>query len=138
LLGPLFALAMRRMWVVSGLENDRAFRIELAENPGLETAKRWWTRAKAKLDDRVAVRRLAAADLIGVNDLLGRWDHWMKRRAEVQKKRRRSDAEIFELFLQPHWCIEDESGYRELQRGLTSFMDLDRLFPADVLPEPKK
>ncbi len=138
LLGPLFALAMRRMWVVSGLENDRAFRIELAENPGLETAKRWWTRAKAKLDDRVAVRRLAAADLIGVNDLLGRWDHWMKRRAEVQKKRRRSDAEIFELFLQPHWCIEDESGYRELQRGLTSFMDLDRLFPADVLPEPKR
>jgi hypothetical protein len=62
----------------------------------------------------------------------------MKRRAEVQKKRRRSDAEIFELFLQPHWCIEDESGYRELQRGLTSFMDLDHMFPPDVLPEPKR
>jgi GT2 family glycosyltransferase len=136
LLGPLMALALRRMWVVSGLENDRAFRIELAENPGLETAPRWWTRAKKKLDDRVPIRRIAAADLIGINDLLGRWDHWMKRRAEVQKKRKRSDAEIFELFLKPHWCIEGEGGYVELQRGLTRFMQLDELFPPDVAPDP--
>jgi hypothetical protein len=95
-------------------------------------------RAKSKLDDRVPVRRLAAADLIGINDLLGRWDHWMHRRDQVQKKRRRSDAEIFELFLKPHWCIEDEKGYRELHAGLTRFEGLDRLFPADALPDPKK
>jgi GT2 family glycosyltransferase len=138
LLGPLMALALRRMWIVSGLHDDGAFRIEKAENPGLETAKRWWARAKSKVDDRVSVRRLAAADLIGINDLLGRWEHWMKRREEVQKKRRRSDAEIFELFLKPHWCIEDEKGYRELHAGLTRFEGLDRLFPADVLPDPKK
>jgi GT2 family glycosyltransferase len=137
LLGPLMALAMRRMWVVSGLENDRPFRIEQAENPGVETVKRWWTRAKNKLDDKIGVRRIAAADLIGINDLLGRWDHWMKRRTEVQTKRRRSDAEIFELFLKPHWCIEGEGGYRELQRGLTQFMELDRLFPPDSLADPK-
>jgi hypothetical protein len=125
------------MWAMSGLEHDRPFRIELAENPGLETAQRWWSRAKSKLDDRVPMRRIAAADLIGINDLLGRWDHWMKRRAEVQKKRKRSDAEIFELFLKPHWCIEEEGGYRELQRGLTHFLALDRLFPPDSMPNPK-
>jgi len=53
-------------------------------------------------------------------------------------KRKRSDVEIFELFLKPHWCIEDEGGYRELQRGLTKLMDLDRLFPPDTLPDPKR
>ena len=94
-------------------------------------------KAASALHGDIEVRRLAAADLVGINDLLGRFDHWSARRAEVQRKRRRPDAEIFELFLKPHWCIEGERGYRELQRGLTAFADLDRILPADTLPEPK-
>jgi hypothetical protein len=76
--------------------------------------------------------------VLAVNDLLGRWEHWMKRRAEVQSRRRRSDAEIFRLFLKPHWCIEGERGYEELQRGLTDFYGLDELFGPDRLPKARK
>ena len=77
---------------------------------------------------------MGAADLIGVNDLLGRWDHWLARRARVQATRRRPDAEIFRLFLHPMWCIEDEPGYRELQRGLASFLQIDELFRGATEP----
>jgi len=76
------------------------------------------------------------ADLVGINDLLGRWYYWTARRFEVQRRRRRSDAEIFRLFLSPHWCIEDERGYRELHAGLTRMLGLDRLFPPDSIRHP--
>jgi hypothetical protein len=55
----------------------------------------------------------------------------------VQALRRRPDAEIFALFQKPHWCIEGERGYVELQKGMTSFQGLDQLFPADNLPAPR-
>jgi hypothetical protein len=56
----------------------------------------------------------------------------------VQSRRRRADAEIFELFGRPRWCVEDEPGYRELQRGLEGLFGFDELFPDDVLPDPKR
>ena len=49
----------------------------------------------------------------------------------MQARRKRSDAEIFRLFLRPHWCIEGERGYEELQRGLTQFYGLGELFGPD-------
>lgn len=140
LLGPIFALYLRRMWMVSGLHpHEREFRIEeLLDPAGGGSLKRMIDKAeRALLSDDIGVSRLAAADLIGINDLLGRFDHWSVRRAEVQKKRRRSDAEIFGLFLKPHWCIEGERGYRELQHGMTVYLGLDRILPADSLSDPK-
>ncbi len=138
MLGPLFALALRRMWIASGIRDDKPFRIEEASSGALVGARRLFDRALRKAREHVPVRRLAAADLIGINDLLGRWDHWMNRRAQVQRKRRRADAEIFGLFLKPHWCIENERGYRELHKGLTGFLKLDRLFPPDSIPDPNE
>jgi hypothetical protein len=70
----------------------------------------------------------AAADLVAINDLVGRWEHWSVRRAEVQAKRRRSDEEILRLFLHPMWCIEKESGYRDLHEGLARFTGVEELF----------
>src|SRR5678815_1240111 len=113
------------MWIVSGLsEHEREFRIEDLSNPaGGGGLKRMLDKAERVLTkDDIGVKRTAAADLIGINDLLGRFDHWSARRAEVQRKRRRSDAEIFGLFLKPNWCIEGERGYVELQRGMTQYM----------------
>jgi len=83
---------------------------------------------------------VSAADMIGVNDLLGRWDHWMARRGEVQAMRVKSDQEIFRLFLRPEWCIEGEPAYGELQSGLTSFLGIDELFEglSEAGPEPNK
>ena len=140
LLGPIFALFMRRMWMVSGLaEHDAEFRIEKLTNPAATGGlKRMFDLAERALGSAdIGVKRTAAADLIGINDLLGRFDHWSARRAEVQRQRRRSDAEIFGLFLKPNWCIEGEQGYRELQRGMTQYMGLDRFLPTDSLPDPK-
>ena len=71
---------------------------------------------------------MAAADLVAINDLVGRWTHWSARRAEVQGKRRRSDEEILRLFLHPMWCIDQESGYRDLHTGLAKFAGLEELF----------
>jgi hypothetical protein len=137
-LGPLLALYLRRMWCVSGLSDDRPFRIEQAANPAMGGVKRLWDLARSNVQDEVGVRRVAAADLIGINDFLGRFAHWSRRRAEVQARRRRPDGEIFQLFLKPHWCIEGEAGYQDLQRGLEKLFGFEQLFPADALPDPKK
>ncbi len=138
MLGPILALHARRTWMNSGLHlKDEEFRIEHATNPGSGFFQRMLEKAANKLDDEVSVRRSAAADLIGINDLLGRWDHWLARREAIQRRRRRSDAEIFRLFLKPHWCVEGEGGYQELQRGLTALYGLDRILPADTMPSPK-
>jgi hypothetical protein len=137
-LAPLLALHARRMWCVSGLVDDKPFRIEQAANPALGGVKRLFDLARTNVQDEVGVKRMAAADLIGINDLLGRFDHWSARRAAVQAQRKRQDAEIFGLFLKPHWCIEGERGYQELQRGMERLFGLDKLFPADQLGDPKK
>jgi len=102
--------------------------------------RRAWDKARSGLAGDVAMRRVSAADMIGVNDLLGAWDHWVARRAEVQRGRRRADAEIFRLFLRPRWCVEDEPGYERLQSGLVSFLGIDELFEglSEPGPEPRK
>src|SRR5205823_3457267 len=76
-LGPILALYLRRMWLVSGLsEHDAEFRIELFTNPAAKGFKRMLDKAASALHGDIEVRRLAAADLVGINDLLGRFDHW--------------------------------------------------------------
>lgn len=138
LLGPLLALALRRTWMMMGIPDEQSFRIEHAMDPAPAGMKRLFDRARSSLESEVDVRRVGISDLLAVNDLLGRWEHWSKRRAEVQARRKRSDAEIFRLFLKPHWCIEGERGYEELQRGLTAFYGLDELFGPDRLPKARK
>ena len=138
LLGPLFALALRRTWMMLGIPDEQSFRIEHAEDPAPAGMKRLLGRGRSAKESEVDVRRVGVADLLAINDLLGRWEHWSKRRAEVQARRRRPDAEIFRLFLKPHWCIEGERGYEELQRGLSAFYGLDELFGPDRLPRARK
>jgi GT2 family glycosyltransferase len=134
-LGPMLALYLRRTWCVAGFEDDRPFRIEHALGPS-GGVKRLIDRARAHVQEEIGMRRIAAADLIGINDLLGRFEHWTARRAAVQSRRKRPDAEIFRLFLKPHWCIEGEGGYQSLQQGLERLFGLDRLFPPDA-PAPR-
>jgi len=122
------ALAVRRMFILAGLGDTHPFRIESTQAGGRGVVGRLWERARHAANDTVPISRVAAADLIGINDLLGRFDHWTARRAAVQAKRRRPDGEIFALFHKPLWCIEGEAGYEELQRGLVSMFGIDRLF----------
>jgi GT2 family glycosyltransferase len=135
ILPSALALALRRMLILSGIPSDQPFRIENAR-PGAKPAPPdLLDRALAKLGKKrpvahgfVPITRLAAADLIGINDLLSNWEHWMRRRAEVQSRRKRPDAEIFRLFLRPMWCIEDDAAYRELHEGITTFSGVRALF----------
>ncbi len=139
-LPAVFGLAMRRMFLISGLSgDDPSFRIEQARMQS-SSVRRMFQKARGSLNDAVDLKRVAAADLLGYNDLLGNWDLWKARRDEVQSHRKREDAEIFSMFLKPHWAIEDEPAYRELQEGLTSFLGLDKLFSGLVAdgPEPRK
>ena len=122
------ALAVRRTFLVSGLEDDAPFRIEEARPGTGGVVGRLWEKARQNVAETVPITRVAAADLIGINDLLGNWEHWMERRRAVQVRRRRADAEIFQLFHKPMWCIEEEKGYRELHVGASAFFGIDELF----------
>ena len=121
------ALAMRRSRLVAGIDDERPFRIEHANTKRTDYVAKIKEKARRQVADSFPVRREAVADMLGLNDLLGRWDHWMQRRAEVQSRRRCDDARIFELFENPLWCIEDERTYGELHRGLVGFLGLDDL-----------
>lgn len=138
-MAPMLGLFVRRMWGASGLHaHDAEFRIELLTNPAHGGAlRRLLDRAQEKLAEDAPLRRIAAADLIGINDLLGRFDHWMQRRQTVQRVRARPDAEIFELFLKPRWCIEGDPGYAQLQKGMLELFGLSQILPEDSLPDPK-
>lgn len=122
------ALAMRRSFMVSGVSDDRPFRIEHVDGGASSVVGRLWDKARRALDEDYPVRREAVADLVGINDLLGNWDHWMARRQAIQARRKRPDEEIFELFHRPLWCIEGERGYAELHQGTVEFFGLDELF----------
>ena len=122
------ALAVRRTYQVAGIEDERSFRIEEVRAGGAGVVGRMWGKARRAMDEEVGLRREAAADLIGINDLLGNWDHWMARRKEVQDRRRRYDEEIFQLFHRPLWCIEEDPAYRSLHEGAVSFFGLDEVF----------
>lgn len=140
ILPAMLGLAMRRMFLVSGLQDDTPFRIEHAGRGRRGPVRRAWDKARTGVNQAVLVRKVSAADMIGVNDLIGRWDHWMERRRSVQDLRRRSDQELFGLFLRPQWCVEDEPAYGELQAGLTEFLGIDELFRGldEAGPEPNK
>jgi GT2 family glycosyltransferase len=129
------ALFIRRMVIMSGIVTDRPFRIEHAAPPLRPGRLQWLRRLRARLRGlgsidagRTAVNSMSVADLIGANDLLGNWEHWMRRRAEVQAGRRRGDSEIFRLFLDPLWCIEEDPQFRALFDGATDFFGVRELF----------
>ena len=122
------ALAVRRMYAASRLDDEAAYRIEHSEPGSRGVVGRLFDRARHSVGESETISRIAAADLVGINDLLGNLEHWQARRREVQSQRKRPDEEIFRLFHKPLWCIEDEAGYRELHAGLVKQFGIDRLF----------
>lgn len=126
------ALSMRRMHMIAGVGGEDAFRIEAATSRPTSTFAKLKSRLRGRVADTVPVRREAVADLLGVNDLLGNWDHWMERRRQVQMRRKRPDSEILSLFEDPLWCIEKDPAYAELHGGVQEFFDIERMFRETV------
>ncbi len=117
-LPALFALAIRRAQLKSGLD-AAPFRIEAA---GVSSTNR------ASAGDTAPIQRMGAADLIAIDDLLANWEHWMRRRREVQSRRKRGDDEIQRLFLEPLACVEGDAAYAALQAALVARFGLDETF----------
>jgi len=130
-LPAMLGLAIRRAFLSADLGDLSDLRVENLDTLPSEGRLR---RGLARLFGRGGgsgkrgVDPIAVADLVAINDLIGRWDHWMERRAEVQARRTRGDEDILPLLLKPLWCIEKDPGYVELQSGLVDFLGLDRLF----------
>ncbi|MFT5081449.1 MAG: GT2 family glycosyltransferase [Bacteroidia bacterium] len=133
-------LAMRRTLMVSGIDDDSSFRIEQVDPGGAGVVGRLWDKARRSAQDDYPIRREAVADMVGIGDLLSNWDHWMARRESIQSRRKRTDAEIFQLFSRPLWCIEGDPAYRELHEGMVRFFGLDQVFHGltseDEAPSP--
>ncbi|MFT5200546.1 MAG: GT2 family glycosyltransferase [Planctomycetota bacterium] len=136
----MLALASRRAFLASGLGEMGNYRIEAMTR--LPKVNRWqdFRRKLRKASQaKEKVSKMAAADWIAINDLIGDWKHWMELRADLQKKRKRPDSEILRLFLKPHWCVEGDPAYQMLQEGLTGMYNLDELFAGmpTIEEEPK-
>ncbi len=122
-------LAFRRGFSKMELADDQAYRIEAMDTLGRDTVRsRFVNKLKKRVDSHDAVNRIAVADFVAMNDVFGRWDHWMARRNEIQSRRKRPDEEIIPLFLDPLWCIEGDQAYGQLQEGMAKLYGLDELF----------
>lgn len=124
----MLALASKRALLAAGPIDDGSYRIESLTS--LPQGRGWrglWHRLR-KGRKKQSIARVGTADLLAINDLLGRWDHWQERRNQTQALRRRPDSDILPLFLRPLWCVEADPGYDELQAGMAKFMGIDELF----------
>ena len=130
----VLALASRRAAVGSGIAGGgsgdaRSLRIENATAKELAPSG-----MRAIAEAPFSIHALGAADLVAIDDLLGRWEHWIARRNAVQVRRRRHDRDILPMFLDPLACVEADPAYRALQECLVARFGIDRMFAAASSP----
>jgi GT2 family glycosyltransferase len=147
---PLYTIAknyddasFRRIWpaalllsIQRGLYLARldpaGFRIGSAPDGALDAsllASLFGRASEPRGDEPVPLPRVAASDWIAYRDLLVGFPDLVEKRRRIQERRRRPDSEILPLFVDPFWAVEQEPGYRELQRSLERFFGVDDLFP---------
>lgn len=116
----ILSVAVRRHWVFTRITDVSEFRIEETHLRNAGPMARLKRSALAALGQgqTYPIDRISMGDLVGINDVLGRWDHWMERRAQIQALRKTPDKEILPLFENPLWCIEGEAGYVQLQESM--------------------
>jgi GT2 family glycosyltransferase len=74
------------------------------------------------------VGRSGMAGLHGMSDVLANLDSILTKRAEIQRRRKRSDAEVFDLFRRPFIPVLRNESYLQSSVELRAVLDLDRLF----------
>ena len=74
------------------------------------------------------VPRTALAHLHALLSICDDLDDILARRAEVQRRRCRTDAELSELFVRPFQPVPDEVSYVDVQRRLVALFDLEDVF----------
>ncbi|MBI1849059.1 MAG: glycosyltransferase family 2 protein [Planctomycetes bacterium] len=147
---PLFMVAknyddesFRRVWpaalllsIQRGLYlahlSPEGFRIGSAPDGALDSSKiraLFGQSAEPRGDEPVPLPRVAASDWIAYGDLLAGFPALIDKRRRIQVSRRRPDAEILPLFVDPFWAVEQHPGYLQLQRTVESCFGIDALFP---------
>ncbi len=117
----ILSVAVRRQWVFTRITDVSEFRIEDAnvrQAAGPAARAKRAALSTLGLGGTYPLDRIAMGDLIGINDVLGNWNHWMEVRAKVQTLRKTPDEDLFPLFENPLWCIEGEKGYVEIQEAM--------------------
>jgi GT2 family glycosyltransferase len=105
-----------------------AFRIELAEGGGSGRFRELLRKAREGLEDRLAISKVALADLVALHDFGLHLPRLLRERASIQARRRREDREIFRLFHDPFWAVEPPEEYAALQRLLCDEFGIRELF----------
>jgi GT2 family glycosyltransferase len=113
-LAPLVAAALflliERSVVLGGFDRDA---LEIGSND---------------LRDSEEVGRMGLAGLHATSGVLANLDQVLEKRQDVQRRRRRSDAEVFELFRRPFVPVMKSESYLRASVALRGILDLDRLF----------
>ncbi len=115
------AVSVRRMLLVARIPDQHPYFIYGAKPMDLAVPC-------GAVEPNPDISREAVADLIGINEVLARWPHWMQRRREVQALRKRPDEQVFALFLKPLWHVESDPVSTAMIDGLASFYGLDGMF----------
>lgn len=115
-------LAVRRAVLLSGVQRNSFY---------------LWD-AAARLPARHVDRVDGLSHLVAVDDVLRMLPEAMRKREAVQRRRKRSDAEILRLFGDPFRTIVHDPDYAEGEIELQRLLDLDSLFQAkpDISPLP--
>lgn len=137
LLPAILALAVRRTYFLVRDKDDRALRIERAKPYWQHRLRKFLAKLLPGSFPSFRMGDMASADLLALNDVVGNWDHWEKRRAVVQATRKRDDSEILRLFEKPLWCIEPrDPGYVALHESMLKSFAIDELFRGCTLEGP--
>ena len=79
-------------------------------------------------DELEEIPRAALAGLHGVSDILGDLEGVLERRDEIQRQRKRNDAEVFALFRRPFAPVFKDERYLQSSIQLRAVLGLDKLF----------
>ncbi len=97
-----------------------------------------WSKSRERLehsDPSAGIQILDALNhLVALDDILETLPALLEKRARVQALRKRPDAEIFPLFVDPFRPIVDDSAYRNVERSHLEMLGLTELFDPLVCP----
>jgi GT2 family glycosyltransferase len=79
------------------------------------------------------VSQMALAHLVAANDVIDLLPRALEKRAKVQAARRRSDAEVFQMFGRPFDISFFDPVYEAAQNQIVQLLQIDRLFDPDQL-----
>lgn len=126
-LAAALLLVAHRAMTVSGIDPGN-FRIEATPSRPIGGAREVIVRVRRRLRRKLAVPRLALADLVALADVGNLLPKVVAKRRWVQDRRRRPDSEILPLFEDPFWCVEPRDAYLRLQETVQDFFRIRELF----------